>query len=335
MKFHCPASIKYPIVLHFLLLCVAIPISAQKIDLNSSWTNGFDSFYPEKLSNGIINFQGGSLHEGGYGFKLKMEKDGKLSIYMDTSESSVFEKGDNIELKTIKNLQVLIFRHKNGEIFDFFRQSYPGESLRYLILKTKINHELAGKYINSRNGAVITFESEIRIVKGWGNLIEYDFEDEYDSPSDAITFNKKQTFIYEITEKGMDLYTATNEQYDEWTRVRKIMSLVKTEWLNADSLKNIPGKYPFGSHEFLIDRILCCYSSTKLSIMRNEIYARHGLIFKSASLKNYFSKQNWYKPVKENVDTELSDLEKLNILLIQRYEQKQREDEAMRKRDSS
>ena len=30
--------------------------------------------------------------------------------------------------------------------------------------------------------------------------------------------------------------------------------------------------------------------------LRNLIYARHGYIFKSADLNEYFSKFNWYKP---------------------------------------
>ena len=37
-------------------------------------------------------------------------------------------------------------------------------------------------------------------------------------------------------------------------------------------------------------------NKTKLRLMRNEVYARHGYIFKDTELQKYFLSQLWYKP---------------------------------------
>lgn len=61
----------------------------------------------------------------------------------------------------------------------------------------------------------------------------------------------------------------------------------------------------------------------ELKIMRNEIYARHGYIFRTEEMKEYFKAQSWYTPKYENVDDMLTKVEKENIKLIKRYESRQ------------
>lgn len=60
-------------------------------------------------------------------------------------------------------------------------------------------------------------------------------------------------------------------------------------------------------------------TSAELRIARNEIFARHGYIFESKELQNYFSSLNWYYP-DVNYDGYLSDVEKHNIDLIKSME---------------
>lgn len=59
---------------------------------------------------------------------------------------------------------------------------------------------------------------------------------------------------------------------------------------------------------------------SQLRILRNEIYARHGYIFKSADLKAYFSKYSWYKPLYSDVTSRMSGIEKYNAAFIKKYE---------------
>jgi hypothetical protein len=61
-------------------------------------------------------------------------------------------------------------------------------------------------------------------------------------------------------------------------------------------------------------------NKAELRILRNAIYAKHGYIFNSIDLQEYFSRFNWYSAKKVNVDTELSENEKKFIEFIRRVE---------------
>jgi hypothetical protein len=61
-----------------------------------------------------------------------------------------------------------------------------------------------------------------------------------------------------------------------------------------------------------------------LKLMRNEIFARYGYIFRNAELKSHFTEQSWYKPVSADVTTQLTEIEKKNTDLIRRQEQRLR-----------
>jgi len=71
--------------------------------------------------------------------------------------------------------------------------------------------------------------------------------------------------------------------------------------LNADELRKIP--------------------KSDLKLMRNELFARYGFIFKTGGeMDLYFKKQNWYTGQHQNVDNFLTELEKENIKLIKQIE---------------
>ncbi|OON95670.1 MAG: hypothetical protein ATN36_07710 [Epulopiscium sp. Nele67-Bin005] len=61
-------------------------------------------------------------------------------------------------------------------------------------------------------------------------------------------------------------------------------------------------------------------SNAQLRLARNEIYARHGRIFASSDLQNYFNSQSWYKGTVSAAnfsESVLNDAEKANVQLIQ------------------
>ncbi len=80
--------------------------------------------------------------------------------------------------------------------------------------------------------------------------------------------------------------------------------------------------YPVASERYLNSDDVNNLTGWELKIMRNEIFARHGYIFKTEEMRNYFMYEKWYVPRYENVDGMLSDVEKKNIELIKRYESK-------------
>jgi hypothetical protein len=61
-------------------------------------------------------------------------------------------------------------------------------------------------------------------------------------------------------------------------------------------------------------------SNAELRIMRNEIYARHGYIFQSKDLRDYFSKKSWYIPLHRDVSDKLTDIEIKNINFLKKHE---------------
>jgi len=73
----------------------------------------------------------------------------------------------------------------------------------------------------------------------------------------------------------------------------------------------------------LTDSDLTNLSKGVLRLMRNAIYARHGRIFNSYDLQYYFDNSPWYKPNPNYSDDLLTDIDKYNIALIQKYEAKQ------------
>lgn len=83
---------------------------------------------------------------------------------------------------------------------------------------------------------------------------------------------------------------------------------------------SLPGLYAFASERLLTDSEIEGYSKDDLKIMRNEIFARHGFIFKTDDMKNYFSTQSWYKPEFADVTNKISALEKSNIETIKKRE---------------
>lgn len=63
-------------------------------------------------------------------------------------------------------------------------------------------------------------------------------------------------------------------------------------------------------------------SKEELRIMRNYIFARHGYIFKSKSLKKYFKQFDWYSPKRKKIPSDLSQIELDNVSFIKSYETK-------------
>lgn len=61
-------------------------------------------------------------------------------------------------------------------------------------------------------------------------------------------------------------------------------------------------------------------SAAQLRIMRNAIFARHGYIFKSSDLEEYFSRYPWYRPRYSDVTDRLNEVERSNVAHLKKYE---------------
>ncbi len=57
-----------------------------------------------------------------------------------------------------------------------------------------------------------------------------------------------------------------------------------------------------------------------LRVLRNEIYAKHGRVFKDSNLQKYFEAQTWYQPNPDFKDEMLSEVESKNLAIIRETE---------------
>lgn len=65
------------------------------------------------------------------------------------------------------------------------------------------------------------------------------------------------------------------------------------------------------------------YSKKQVEAIRNEIYARHGYVFKTDEWSSYFRNRSWYSPDSSYSDSRLSPVERENIQTIVQYEKDQ------------
>ena len=80
---------------------------------------------------------------------------------------------------------------------------------------------------------------------------------------------------------------------------------------------------PDSSTRYLTRAELEVLSSEQLRYVRNEIYARHGRIFTSPDLREYFESQDWYHGTiqpEDFRDTMLNEIERANVRLITEIE---------------
>jgi hypothetical protein len=85
-----------------------------------------------------------------------------------------------------------------------------------------------------------------------------------------------------------------------------------TEGRSADFI------FPDSDRRLLSKSELAGLSTAELRIARNEIYARRGMLFKSADLRERFEKFSWYRPYTS--EPTLSPIESQNVSLIQQAE---------------
>jgi serine/threonine protein kinase len=86
------------------------------------------------------------------------------------------------------------------------------------------------------------------------------------------------------------------------------------------SKSTYPGNYPEVSERILNYEDVQNKNAFELRIMRNEVFARYGYIFKSADLNDYFENQLWYQARYDNVNEMLTEIEKSNAEFIKKYE---------------
>jgi YARHG domain len=111
----------------------------------------------------------------------------------------------------------------------------------------------------------------------------------------------------------------------DWYKPAKNQKLVK---LNATEQKNVDLLAAYETTlreklatEVIKDDTLGAMFAEDLRVLRNEVYARHGRIFKDKELQKYFESQAWYKPNADFKDDQLNEIETQNLAKIREAEE--------------
>jgi hypothetical protein len=117
-------------------------------------------------------------------------------------------------------------------------------------------------------------------------------------------------------------YNSSEFNYNKLSSIEK----QNIEFLEDKEINNSTNSdyiFPESNLRYLTDDDLAGKSKTILKYGRNEIFARHGYIFKTSNLQLYFDSKNWYEQKYEadnfNYDL-LSSIEKYNVDFLEKKE---------------
>ncbi|MBP5392000.1 MAG: YARHG domain-containing protein [Bacteroidales bacterium] len=281
-----------------------------------SWMTG-DLVFVMNGSEDNLTFMGGSCHEGGYRFGLKPTETAGIytltSLDEDSDYASIGRAGDIVKyIYDQKNAWHFLEVFHNGLLSEIvFRYDDDDDNL-YDKMTFDQMAQMNGEYVDEK-GQKYLFDYGDCIL---GNLVpnktSFKFGEEYDTPSNIIIVGKN-SFFYNITLSGMELYKAIyNESSDYWDKgdlYARLKFIDKGE-----------GRFPWTSMMLINRSMVRGFDKKTLRIMRNEILARHGYNFTSKDLKDYFSSKDWYKPVEDNGTIKLSLGEQAAVELIKSEE---------------
>src|SRR5713226_925518 len=103
---------------------------------------------------------------------------------------------------------------------------------------------------------------------------------------------------------------------------RKNLQLIDTIRREQRHVALAPGDMELFENKLISEAMLRGLSLHELRLLRNEIYARHGRIFKTIWIQQYFGGQSWYDPKEDFKDEDISGSDKTNIETIVAYENK-------------
>ena len=114
-----------------------------------------------------------------------------------------------------------------------------------------------------------------------------------------------------------------NEKYDpkQLSEIeRKNLQTIAAAQKTQRRLTLSPGDMELFENRAITEPMLRGLSLYELRLLRNEIYARHGRMFRALWLQQYFYGQPWYQPDEDFKDESVSGIDKLNVETIVKFE---------------
>lgn len=119
-----------------------------------------------------------------------------------------------------------------------------------------------------------------------------------DPDSNLVDWNNPKDFV--------EKYTDSDGKTESYTTSKNRVASDAVFKLNASKQK-------------LSEKDLKNLRKLDLEIIKNSVFARHGYSFKKETYRDFFEQTDWYIPVSNNVDNELSPMEKDNVALLNRF----------------
>lgn len=173
----------------------------------------------------------------------------------------------------------------------------PGNDKTDGRFEVKLNGDsLTGKWTVFNTSAV---KAPVKTLKLTKKEFVYNPNFMLDENSDLVDWSNPKEFV----EKYTDEETGKTESFT--TSKNRVASEAIFK-LNASKQK-------------LTEKELKNLRKLDLEIIKNSVFARHGYSFKKDTYRNFFEQTDWYIPVSNNVDKDLSPLEKENVALLNRF----------------
>ncbi|WP_419494313.1 YARHG domain-containing protein [Chryseobacterium bernardetii] len=119
-----------------------------------------------------------------------------------------------------------------------------------------------------------------------------------DPDSNLVDWNNPKDFV--------EKYTDSDGKTESYTTSKNRVASDAVFKLNASKQK-------------LSEKDLKNLRKLDLEIIKNSVFARHGYSFKKETYRDFFEQTDWYIPVSNNVDNELTPMEKDNVALLNRF----------------
>ena len=220
----------------------------------------------------------------------------------------------------------------NGKEEDSEDTTKGQEVYSYEEMSVNIPASWEGKYLvlEDQNGFSLMQKSSYEKEKDWGFLFGFYRSDEMvDESTGAMQLAYTEDYGYYVQSPTDVTFCYEDEsiaaEYNE-------MLLEREAIINSFTVSEVNVRYdareyvlPMSQTKEIPEYYLENMSSNQLWIARNEIYARHGRIFDSSYLSNYFASCSWYQGTVGGGDFDesvFSQIEKENLEKIKAQEEK-------------
>ncbi len=287
------------------LLTTASVASAQ-FTANSIWYNGFEKITCASESSKSFMFEADWWGEDGTTFTLTKTSENHFKV-SNFDDYEYLERINDVEYRVVDGHKLLLFKDANGNILKHYE--YMDHDMWEAEIIKGYHYILDGTYVDE-TGVKYVFDGEDLTMGNNKCTISLDPEMFY-----ILRVNDAAEYWWTVTTTGINIYNVSEGEYgpvqgNVWHRLKEVSP---------------NGRWDFLSKEIVPETFMWRYPSGLIRIIRNEIYARHGYVFNSADLKEYFSKQPWYKPLNNNNAVKLNAIETLNVELLKANETAARE----------